>query len=54
MRKKFLYIKPINLVDQKEDNIIKTVPIKTKESFNYFTDKSNQNLDKNDNYLEII
>jgi len=54
MRKKFLYIKPINLVDQKEDNIIKTVPIKTKESFNYFTDKSNQNLDKNDNYFEII
>ena len=54
MRKKFLYIKPINLVDQKEDNIIKTVPIKTKESFNYFTDKFNQNLDKNDNYFEII
>lgn len=54
MRKKFLYIKPINLVDQKEDNIIKTVPIKTKESFNYFTDKSNQNLDINDNYFEII
>jgi hypothetical protein len=54
MRKKFLYIKPINLVDQKEDKIIRTIPIKTKESFNYFTDKSNQNLDKNDNYFEII
>ena len=54
MRTKFLYIKPINLVDQKEDKIIRTIPIKTKESFNYFTDKSNQNLDKNDNYFEII
>ena len=54
MRKKFLYIKPINLVDQKEDNIIKTVPIKTKERFNYFADKSNQYLDINDNYFEII
>ena len=51
MRKKFLYIKPINLADQKEDKIIRTIPIKTKESFNYFTDKSNQNLDLNENKL---
>ena len=54
MRKKFLYIKPINLVDQKEDKIIRTIPIKTKESFNHFTDKSNQNIDLNENYFEII
>lgn len=54
MRKKFLYIKPINLIDQKEDKIIRTIPIKTKESFNYFTDKFNQNSDLNENYFEII
>ena len=54
MRKKFLYIKPINLEEQKEDKIIKTIPIKTEESLNYFKEKSNKQFDINDNYFKTF
>ena len=52
MKKKFIYIKPINLADQIEDKINKSIPIKTEESFNYFKPKTN--FDMNDDYFKII
>ena len=54
MRKKFLYIKPINLEDQIEDKINKSIPIKTEESLCYFKDKINRKFDLNNNYFKLF
>ena len=52
MRKKLIYIKPINLVEEKEEKINSIIPVKTKESFSYFNNKTNVNM--NDYYFSII
>ena len=54
MRKKFLYIKPINLEDQIEDKINNAIPIKTEESLSYFQDKINSKFDMNNNYFKLF
>jgi len=54
MRKKFLYIKPINLEDQIEDKINNAIPIKTEESLSYFKDKINSKYEINNNYFKLF
>ena len=54
MRKKFLYIKPINLEDQIEDKINNAIPIKTEESLSYFQDKINSKFDMNNNHFKLF